>query len=49
MWTEEKLEMAAREYVFKETGILDDSVINAFIAGCKYIINNTQKENESVS
>ena len=46
MWTKEKLEMAAREYAFKETGILNDSVINAFIAGCKYIINNTQKETE---
>lgn len=42
MWTEDKLKMAAREYVFKNTGILDEGIINAFIAGCNYIIDNTQ-------
>ncbi len=49
MWTEEKLKEAAEEYKLesldefyrgKEFPMIDE----AFLAGCKYVINNTQKE-----
>ena len=47
MWTEEKIKEAAQEY-FEEYYKYDDAiykrdVIDIFIAGAKYIINNTQK------
>lgn len=57
MWTEEKIEKAAEEY---EEKVYDDDmycndeldytdIYHAFLAGAKFIINNTQKENEPVS
>ena len=58
MWTEEKLKEVAeelmtdihrREPLLGNLGKLEEVTKAAFVAGCKYIINNTQKENESVS
>jgi hypothetical protein len=57
MWTEEKLDKAATRHadnVVEDNNYNGDEysysdVKNAFLAGAKYIINNTQKENESVS
>lgn len=54
MWTKEKIEKAATKYA---DNVVEDSnyngdeycysdVKNAFLAGAKYIINNTQKETE---
>lgn len=40
MWTEEQIQKAAYDYEGKYGGV----VAAAFIAGAKYIINNTQKE-----
>ncbi len=53
MWTNEKLEAAAEEWNCKwHRDNLEDilhgrksiSLAEAFLAGCEYIINNTQKE-----
>jgi hypothetical protein len=50
MWTEEKLMKAAQEWVVKLTGEYyfyayydSTDVKEAFLAGAKFIINNTQK------
>lgn len=48
MWTKEKLEEVARKWAF-ENADADSPYMNkmrAFLAGCKYIIDNTQKSNE---
>ena len=47
MWTEEAIEKAAEKY-FEEYYKYDDAiyerdVLDIFIAGAKFIINNTQK------
>lgn len=46
MWTDEKLEKAARDYLESENEYWGYFAkrMKDFIAGCKYIINNTQKE-----
>lgn len=46
MWTEEKLKEAAQEWVDRKGwhSVSISAEYTAFIAGCKYIINNTQKE-----
>ncbi len=49
MWTEEKLKEAATKYWRECTEILyhehkRTTLEDASLAGCKYIINNTQKE-----
>lgn len=47
MWTEEKLNELAREYsreVYECTGQANPYVEEAFLAGARFIINNTQKE-----
>ena len=51
MWTEEKLKEAAERYenevydhAFDEGKWYLPSKRDIFLAGCKYIINNTQKE-----
>lgn len=54
MWTEENLKEVASSYIneqvekneFYEEELEYKDVLNAFLAGCKYIINNTQKETE---
>ena len=47
MWTKEKLEKAAWDWTFEHPNaninIYADKM-KAFLAGCKYIIDNTQKE-----
>jgi hypothetical protein len=46
MWTEDKLKEAAWEWTIKleeETYCYVD-VVDAFLAGANYIINNTQKQ-----
>ena len=48
MWTEEKMKEAAWDWACNhpnEPDFLQDRVA-AFLAGCQYIINNTQKETE---
>ncbi len=51
MWTEEKLKEAAEKYYHERVELVFKrrytTLEEAFLAGCKYIINNTQKENES--
>lgn len=52
MWTEEKLDKAAEEYyreAYNRLGYVETDVIDAFLEGARFIINNIQKENESVS
>lgn len=51
MWTEEKLDKAATRYAdnvednsFTSDEYCYSDVKDAFLAGAKYIINNTQKE-----
>ena len=50
MWTEEKLKEAAKRYedeVYAHAFDREDwvpEIRHVFLAGCKYIINNTQKE-----
>ncbi len=49
MWTKETLEKAAAEYAaltctFKKPQASWDELNRAFLEGCAYIINNTQKE-----
>ena len=51
MWTEEKLEEAAKRYENEVYDHLFDreewrvpEIREVFLAGCKFIINNTQKE-----
>ena len=54
MWTKKKLDKAATWYtygvIFNKLASGDEycysDIKNAFLAGCKYIINNTQKETE---
>ena len=46
MWTEETIKAAAQEWALlleEETYCYTD-VVDAFLAGANYIINNTQKE-----
>ena len=48
MWTEENLKEAAWDWACNhpnESDFMQDRVV-AFLAGCQYIINNTQKETE---
>lgn len=45
MWTEKKLIQAANNYYkvqYEVLGYVETDVIDAFIAGAKFIINNTQ-------
>lgn len=43
MWTEGKIKEAARNYSAYMLGYIDDGLRRAFIAGAKFIIDNTQK------
>ncbi len=53
MWTEEKLKEAAREWVRDFSEDFDVMIgvrwnlRAAFLAGCEYIINNTQKDGKT--
>lgn len=57
MWTEEKIKEAADRYAcdVAVNNALNDEVYcyldvkDAFLAGAKFMINNAQKENESIS
>ncbi len=51
MWTKEKLEKAAEEWTDSKNPSLydwdsEERTFKSFLAGCEYIINNTQRENE---
>ena len=54
MWTKEKLAEAAKEYMIDNGKKYNnfnqsDAYIAGFLAGCNYIINNTQKyKNENI-
>lgn len=49
MWTKEKLEAVARKWAFDNADATSPYMnkMRAFLAGCEYIINNTQKENDT--
>ena len=45
MWTEEKIKEAAEEYyrkTYDKLGYVETDVIDAFLEGAMFIINNTQ-------
>ena len=46
MWTQEMLEAAARRWAFENADAPSPYInkMRAFLAGCKFVINNTQKE-----
>lgn len=48
MWSEQTIQKAAEEYFEKyykyNDAVYKEDVIEIFIAGCKYILNNTQKD-----
>lgn len=46
MWTKEKLESVAKKWAFENADVPSPykNKVKAFLAGCEYIINNTQKE-----